>query len=41
MGLALMTGVLLAGFMASLFFTPLLANILGKYAWWPKKIKKS
>jgi len=39
MGLALMFGVLLAGLLASLLFTPLVVSLLGRYAWWPKRMR--
>jgi len=38
-GLALMFGVLLAGLLASLLFTPLVVSLLGRYAWWPKRMR--
>ncbi|AFZ69981.1 putative RND superfamily exporter [Caldisphaera lagunensis DSM 15908] len=41
MGIALMSGVIIAGLMASFLFTPSIAYLLGKYAWWPSKIKKN
>jgi RND superfamily putative drug exporter len=41
MGLALMFGVLLAGLMASLLFTPLVVALMGRYAWWPKRMRSS
>ena len=40
MGVALMSGVLIAGLMASFLFTPTIAYLLGKHAWWPSKISK-
>ncbi|MGC8567437.1 MAG: MMPL family transporter [Caldisphaera sp.] len=39
MGVALMSGVFIAGLMASYLFTPAIAYLLGKYTWWPSKIK--
>ena len=39
MGLALMFGVLLAGLLASLLFTPLVVSLLGRYTWWPKRMR--
>ena len=28
-----------AGFLASLLFTSLVASLLGRYAWWPKRMR--
>ena len=39
MGVALTLGVLLAGINASLIITPPLIAILGRWAWWPSRLK--
>ncbi|MGC9134774.1 MMPL family transporter [Caldisphaera sp.] len=40
MGIALMSGVFIAGLMASYLFTPAIAYLLGNYVWWPTKLKR-
>ena len=40
MGIALMSGVFIAGLMASYLFTPAIAYLLGNYVWWPAKLKR-
>ncbi len=41
MGLALAAGVLFAGLMASLLFTPAVIYLLGERAWWPSRPRRS